>query len=159
MSFILLDEHLRACSQDSSNKTYLAIFEYFRNMKEILFKEESAKIVGAIFEVHKRLGVGLLEKVYQEALAIELKHRNIPFEREKRFDVFYRDQKLDAQYIADFVCYDKIIVELKAVSELTDVHKAQVRNYLAITNYELGILCNFNELYMEPVRVLNSNLM
>ena len=115
--------------------------------------------MGAIFEVHKRLGVGLLEKVYQEALAIELKHRNIPFEREKRFDVYYRDQKLDAQYIADFVCYNKIIVELKAVSELTDVHKAQVRNYLTITNYELGILCNFNELYMEPVRVLNSNLM
>ena len=104
-------------------------------MKEIIYEEESAKIVGAIFEVHKRLGVGLLEKVYQEALAIELKHRNIPFEREKRFDVYYRDQKLDAQYIADFVCYDKI------------------------TNYELGILCNFNELYMEPVRVLNSNLM
>ena len=93
-------------------------------MNKILYKEESAKIVGAIFEVHKRLGVGLLEKVYQEALAIELKHRNIPFEREKRFDVYYRDEKLDA-----------------------------------ITNYELGILCNFNELYMEPVRVLNSNLM
>ncbi len=109
----------------------MAIFEYFRNMKEILFKDESAKIVGAIFEVHKRLGVGLLEKVYQEALAIELKHRKIPFEREKRFDVFYRDQKLDAQYIADFVCYDKIIVELKAVSELTDVHKAQVMSWVS----------------------------
>ena len=136
----------------------MAIFEYFWNMKEILFKDESAKIVGAIFEVHKRLGVGLLEKVYQEALAIELKHRNIPFEREKRFDVYYRDQKLDAQYIADFVCYDKIIVELKAVSELTDVHKAQVRNYLSITGYKLGLLVNFNELYMEPVRVLNSNI-
>jgi GxxExxY protein len=125
----------------------------------IILKEESAKIVGAIFEVHKRLGVGLLEKVYQEALAIELKHRNIPFERERRFEVYYRDQKLDAQYIADFVCYGKIIVELKAVSELTDVHKAQVRNYLTITGYELGILCNFNELYMEPVRILNSNLL
>ena len=84
----------------------------------IIYKEESAKIVGAIFEVHKRLGVGL----------------------------------------PDFVCYDKIIVELKAVNELLDVHKAQVRNYLTITGYELGILCNFNELYMEPVRVLNSNL-
>ena len=68
-----------------------------------------------------------------------------------------RDLKLDAQYIADFVCYGKIIVELKAVSELADIHKAQVRNYLAIANYELGILCNFNELYIEPVRVLNSN--
>lgn len=127
-------------------------------MNNILFKEEAAKIVGAIFEVHKRLGVGLLEKVYQEALAIELKYRNIPFEREKRFDVYYRDKKLDAQYIADFVCYDKIIVELKAVSELTDVHKAQVRNYLTITGYKLGLLVNFNELYMEPVRVLNSNV-
>ena len=65
---------------------------------------------------------------------------------------------MDAQYIADFVCYDKINVELKAVSELTDAHKAQVRNYLTITNFELGILCNFNELYMEPVRILNSNM-
>ena len=120
----------------------------------IVHKAESSKIVGAIFEVHKRLGVGLSEKVYQEALAIELEYQNIPFEREKRFDVFYRKHKLEAQYIADFVCYDKIIVELKAVSELTDVHKAQVRNYLSITNYELGILCNFNELYMEPVRIL-----
>ena len=127
-------------------------------MDNIVYKEESSKIVGAIFEVHKRLGVGLLEKVYQEARSIELKHRGIPFEREKRFDVYYRDQNLDSQYIADFVCYGKIIVELKAVSELTDVHKAQVRNYLTITGYELGILCNFNELYMEPVRILNSNL-
>ena len=125
----------------------------------IIYKEESAKIVGALFEVHKQLGVGLLEKVYQEALAIELKHRGIPFEREKKFDVYYKHQKLDAQYIADFVCYDKIIIELKAVSELTNVHKAQVRNYLTITNYELGILCNFNELYLKPIRVLNANLM
>ena len=124
----------------------------------IVYKDEAYKINGALYEVHKRLGVGLHEKVYQEALAIELRYRNIPFEREKRFDVYYRDQKLDAQYIADFVCFDKIIVELKAVSELSDVHKAQVRNYLTITNYELGILCNFNEQYMEPVRVLNSNL-
>lgn len=123
----------------------------------LVYSEESAKIVGAVFEVHKRLGVGLLEKVYQEAFVIELQFRGIPFEREKRFDLFYKGQKLDTQYIADFVCYGKIIVELKAVSELTDVHKAQVRNYLSITNYELGLLCNFNELYMAPVRILNSN--
>ena len=92
----------------------------------IVYKEESSKIIGAIFEVHKRLGVGLLEKVYQEALAIELKHRNIPFEREKRFDVYYRDEKLDAQYIADFVCYDKIIVELKAVESILPIHEVQL---------------------------------
>ena len=135
---------------------YWCILHLYNN---IIYKEESARIVGAVFEVHKRLGVGLLEKVYQEALAIELKYRDIPFEREKRFDVYYREQKLNTPYIADFVCYDKIILELKAVSELTDAHKAQVRNYLAITNYELGILVNFNESYMEPVRVLNSNQM
>ncbi len=128
------------------------------NKSEIVYPKESQEIVGAIFEVHKRLGVGLLEKVYQEALAIEFQHRGIPFEREKRFDVFYRGQQLDAKYIADFVCYNKIIVELKAVTELTDAHKAQVRNYLSITNYKLGILCNFNEKFMEPERVLNSNL-
>ena len=112
-------------------------------MDRLVFKEECSNIVGAIFEVHKRLGVGLLEKVYQEALAIELKHRNIPFEREKRFDVYYRDQKLDAQYIADFVCYDKIIVELKAVSEFTDEHISQVYNYLKASGLKLGILINF----------------
>lgn len=123
----------------------------------IVYQDKSAQIYGAIFEVHKRLGVGLLEKVYQEALALELNLRNIPFEREKRYNVYYRGQKLDAQYIADFVCYNKIIVELKAVSELTDAHKAQVRNYLTITNLELGILCNFNELFMKPIRILNSN--
>ena len=127
-------------------------------MDKLVFKEEYSNIIGAIFEVHKRLGVGLLEKVYQEALAIELKYRNIPFEREKKYDVYYRDQKLDAQYIADFVCYGKIIVELKAVSEISDIHKAQVRNYWTITGYKLGLLVNFNEQYMEPVRILNSNV-
>ena len=125
----------------------------------IIYKDEAYRINGALYEVHKQLGVGLHEKVYQEALAIEFRLRDIPFEREKRFDVYYKDLKLNAQYIADFVCYDKIILELKAVSELTDVHKAQVRNYLTISNYQLGILCNFDELYMEPVRILNSNMM
>ena len=123
----------------------------------IVYKEESAKIIGAVFEVHKRLGIGLLEKVYQEALAIEFEYRGIPFERERRYDVYYRNQKLNAQYIADFVCYDKIIVELKAISDITDAHKAQVRNYLTITGYKLGLLVNFNEMYIEPVRILNSN--
>lgn len=124
----------------------------------IVYKEESAKIIGAVFEVHKQLGIGLLEKVYQEALAIEFKYRNIPFERERRYDVYYRDQKLNVQYIADFVCYDKIIVELKAISEITDANKAQVRNYLTITGYKLGLLVNFNEMYIEPIRILNSNI-
>ena len=124
----------------------------------LLYPEESYKITGAIYEVHKELGPGLLEKVYQEALEKELTYQGIPFEREKCFNLYYRGEKMEAFYIADFVCYGKIIVELKAVGELTDIHKAQVRNYLGITGYKLGILVNFNEQYLEPVRVLNSNV-
>jgi GxxExxY protein len=127
-------------------------------MDYLVYPNESHKIVGSIFEVHKRLGIGLLERVYQEALEKELKVQKIPFEREKRYELYYRGEKMDASYIADFVCYDKIIVELKAVSELTDAHKAQVRNYLGITGYKLGILVNFNEEYITPVRILNSNV-
>lgn len=124
----------------------------------LIYPDESRKIIGALMEVHKRLGVGLMERVYQESLELELQYQKIPFEREKRFELLYRGKRIDAFYIADFVCYDKIIVELKAVSELTDVHKAQVRNYLGITGFKLGILVNFNELYMKPVRILNSSV-
>ena len=127
-------------------------------MSDFVYQQESYKINGAIYEVHKRLGVGLLEKAYQEALERELKFQGIPFEREKRFDLYYRDEKMETYYIADFVCDGKIIVELKAVNELSDAHKAQVRNYLGITGYKLGILVNFNEEYIEPVRILNSNV-
>ena len=126
-------------------------------MGDIIYPQESYKILGAIYEVHKRLGIGLFEKAYQEALEKELSFQGIPFEREKRYDLYYRGEKMETFYIADFVCYGKIIVELKAVSELTDVHKAQVRNYLSITQYKLGILVNFNEQYLKPVRVLNSS--
>lgn len=122
-----------------------------------LYKEESSIINGAVFEVHKRLGVGMLEKVYQDALEVEFKLRNIPYEREKYFAVNYKGVTLDSYYIADFFCYDKIIVELKSVTELLDVHKAQVRNYLSLTGAELGLLYNFNELYITPVRILNPN--
>ena len=122
-----------------------------------LYKEESSIINGAVFEVHKRLGVGMMEKVYQDALEVEFKLRNIPYEREKRFAVNYKGVTLDSYYIADFFCFDKIIVELKSVTELLDIHKAQVRNYLSLTGAELGLLYNFNELYITPVRILNPN--
>ena len=128
-----------------------------RPVDSLVYPSESREIMGAIFEVHKRLGVGLNERVYQEAFERELEYTGIPFEREKRFVVFYRGEKLDAFYFADFVCYDKIIVELKSVAELTDTHKAQVRNYLGIAGYKLGILVNFNELFVEPIRILNRN--
>ena len=120
----------------------------------LLYAEESFKINGAIYEVHKALGPGLLEKVYQEALEKELKLQGIPFEREKSFTITYKGEELEQKYIADFVIYDKIVVELKAVEELLPVHKAQVINYLALTGYKLGLLVNFNVRKLSPERVV-----
>ena len=94
----------------------------------MIFEKESFAINGAMFEVHRQLGPGLAEKVYQEALEIELKLRNIPFEREKVFKIEYKNNVLNQHYVADFVCYDKIIVELKAVDVISDIHRAQLIN-------------------------------
>jgi GxxExxY protein len=123
----------------------------------MIYAKEAYDINGAMFEVHKQLGPGLLEKVYQEALEVELKLRNIPFEREKRFQIVYKGVALAQEYIADFVCYDKIIVELKSVSELSDVHRAQVINYLKITGLKLGLLQNFNVAYMQSAERFVNN--
>ena len=120
----------------------------------LLYPEESYNINGALYEVHKALGPGLLEKVYQEALEKELKLQGIPFEREKSFTIMYKGEALEQKYVADFVCYDKIVVELKAVEELLPVHKAQVINYLALTGYKLGLLVNFNVRKIHPERVV-----
>lgn len=121
----------------------------------LLYTEETYKINGALYEVHNQLGCGFLEKVYQEALAEEFTLRGIPFEREKRFHVMYKGKQLEQEYVADFVCYDKIIVELKAVDELTGAHESQVINYLKVTGLKLGILVNFGEDYIEPRRLIN----
>ena len=109
----------------------------------IYYKQESYDIIGAAFEVYNKLGHGFLEAVYQECLEIEFKKRGIPYEREKDIKIFYDGIELTQSYRADFVCYDKIIVELKAVSSLDDAHHAQVYNYLHATGYKLGILLNF----------------
>lgn len=109
----------------------------------IIYKEESFKIVGAAFKVYNGLGPGFLEAVYQEALEIEFQRQGIPYEREKDIKIFYDGIELKQSYRADFVCYDKIIVELKAVSSLDDAHHAQVYNYLHATGFKLGILLNF----------------
>lgn len=121
----------------------------------LLFLEESYAIRGAIFEVHKNLGTGFLEKVYQESLEKEFLIRGIPYEREKRFVLDYKGERLQQEYVADFVCYGKIIVECKAVKELAAVHRAQVINYLKATNFQLGLLVNFWELYVRPERLIN----
>ena len=121
---------------------------------ELLYPKESYKISGAIYEVHKELGPGLLEKVYQEALEKEFKLQNIPYEREKDFTIVYKGEELEQKYIADFVCYDKIVVELKAVEDLLPIHTAQVINYLCITGYKLGLLVNFNARLVKPERIV-----
>ncbi len=125
-------------------------------MQGIIYKEESYKIVGACFEVYKEKGNGFLEGVYQECLRLEFQSRGIPFLEKPTLELFYKGAKLEKRYEPDFVCYDKIIVELKAVKNLADEHRAQVINYLKATNMRLAILANFGRHpKLEYERLLN----
>ena len=110
---------------------------------KIIYRTESYNLIGAAIEVHKQIGCGFTQPIYQEAFDEELRLRGIPFEREKTINVTYKGKVLSKNFRPDFVCYDKIIVELKAVSEFTDEHFAQVYNYLKASGLELGILLNF----------------
>ena len=112
---------------------------------ELIYKEESYKIIGACMEVHKELGCGFLEPVYQEALSLEFQRQSISYISEKELDIFYKGEKLNKKYFADFVCYDKIILELKALDKLTKNHESQVINYLKAAKFKLGLLVNFGE--------------
>ena len=109
----------------------------------LIYSKESYAINGAAMEVYNNLGHGFLEAVYQEALEKEFKLRNIPYEREKELTISYKGEALKQTYKADFVCYGKIIVELKAVASLDEAHRSQVYNYLHATGYSLGLLLNF----------------
>lgn len=120
---------------------------------ELIYKDECFDITGAVMDVHNNLGTGFLEEVYQEALEIEFKKRGIPYEREKVLHIFYKGIELKKFYKADFVCYDKIIVELKSVKEVLPEHRAQVINYLKATGLKLGLIYNFKELSIRPHRV------
>jgi GxxExxY protein len=111
--------------------------------KELIFKDEVYAIVGAAMEVHSELGPGFLEAVYHAALKVELASRNIPFESEKPLPVFYKGQRLEAEYRADLICYGKIIVELKALDRLSSKEEAQMLNYLKATDMRVGVLINF----------------
>jgi len=110
---------------------------------EIVLKEESFRIVGACFEVYNTMGSGFLESVYQECLAIEFTNQTIPFKPKVPLELTYKGEILEQKYIPDFTCFDKIILEIKAVKELCDEHRAQVHNYLKATGYRLGLLVNF----------------
>ena len=122
-----------------------------------IYKEESEKILKACFEVHNELGNGFLEPGYQEALELEFKNQNIPYEREKFLPIVYKGQRLSKEYYADFVCYNDIVLELKAVSVVVKAHKAQVLNYLKAADKRLGYLVNFgnNSLTWERITRFN----
>jgi len=109
----------------------------------IVYPEESYAIMGACFEVYKQKGCGFLESVYQECLEMELGHRKISFQAHPTLSVSYRGHPLRSTFVPDLVCFDKIIVELKAVSDLCEQHRAQLYNYLKATDIKLGILVNF----------------
>ena len=113
------------------------------NHEKLLYKDESFAIQGAVFEVYREMGSGFLEAVYQECLEREFHRAGVPFRSSVALELFYKGESLVQQYKPDFICYDKIIVELKAVKDLTPEHRAQVFNYLKATGMRLGILVNF----------------
>jgi GxxExxY protein len=126
-------------------------------MSELLFPDESYKITGAIYEVYNTLGPGFLESVYQEALAIEFDERGIPYQEQWGIEIFYKTRKLRKTFNADFLCFDNIIIELKAVEFLVPVHEAQLLNYLKATRKTLGILINFGGSPLQTKRLAHSH--
>ena len=123
--------------------------------EEYLYQSETYKIIGAMMEVHKTLGCGFLEAVYQEALAIEFDRQKIPYVKEKKLLLFYKEVQMEKFYSADFLCYDKIVVEIKALSALTSTHNSIMINYLNATKFKVGILGNFGEKSLKYKRLVN----
>jgi GxxExxY protein len=113
-------------------------------MKQFILKAETYKIIGSCMEVHKHLGRGFAENIYKDVLQIEFVMQKIPFQREQQFGVLYKEQVLPHVYRADFVVFDKIILELKAVSALADAHVSQTINYMSVSGCKIGLLINFN---------------
>ncbi len=123
------------------------------NTNMYLHQELTGKIIGACINVHNELGCGFHEKVYQEALAIVLEESGIPFEREKHLPIEFHGRILDCDYIADFVIDNAVILELKAVSEMSSVFEAQVINYLKATGLQIGLLINFGQRELQVKRL------
>jgi GxxExxY protein len=111
--------------------------------EDALFGQETYQIIGAAMAVHRALGHGFLEAVYQEALALEFIEKKIPFVKEQALEIQYKGKSLRKKYYADFLCYDQIIIELKAMEGIHNDHLTQVLNYLKATNLKLGLLLNF----------------
>lgn len=126
-------------------------------MDEIVFREESYKIIGACFEVYKEKGCGFTEPVYQECLAIEFELQGIPFVAQPKIQLKYKGRILNNFFVPDFICYDKIIVEIKSLSDLIEANKSQTLNYLNATKFELALLVNFGHFpKLEYKRIANT---
>ena len=125
-------------------------------MEDYLYKEENYIIVGILFEVHKNLGKDFSEIVYKDAVEYELQQQNIPFQREKEYSVTYKNTTLKHKFYADFVIYDKIILEIKTVDCFNNSHYNQCLNYLRISENKLAILANFNLISLEYKRIISS---
>jgi GxxExxY protein len=126
----------------------------FELKNDLYLKNECFQIIGCAMEVHRELGNGFLEAVYQEALSIEFNAKNIPNKAQANIDIFYKERLLDKKYISDFICFEEIIIELKVVEKLKSEHYAQLLNYLKATNCKLGILINFGTTSLEYKRVI-----
>ncbi|MGM5469159.1 GxxExxY protein [Flavobacteriaceae bacterium LMO-SS05] len=124
---------------------------------KILYKEESYKIIGACMKVNRELGSGFLEAVYEEALKKEFDNSSIPFDCQVKLNIFYDGEQMDKFYRADFICYNKIILEVKSVTQIPNSFYAQLKNYLAATKMELGMLINFGQPSLTYKRIINTN--
>lgn len=123
-------------------------------MSKLIYKEESYEIIGKCFEVHNNLGAGFLEIVYKDALEYEFQKAGIPYEREKEYTVNYKGMILPHKFYADFVVFDKIILEIKAVADIADEFIAQAINYLKVSEDKLALIVNFGELKLNSKRIV-----
>jgi GxxExxY protein len=127
--------------------------EYFEGLSKIR-DPQTYQIIGAAMEVHRQLGRGFLEPVYQEALALELAERCIPWKREMQLKIYYKEKELPCTYRADFICFDDIVVEIKALGQITGIEKAQVINYLKATGFRRALILNFGAESLQYERVI-----
>jgi len=115
------------------------------------------KIIGAAMEVHKELGYGFLEAVYQEALGIEFRSQGIPSKAQPAVEIFYKGKLLEKKYQPDFICFDEVVVEIKALEQLSGIEESQIINYLKATGLEVGLLINFGSKSLEYKRFVYNN--
>lgn len=121
---------------------------------QFLYEELTYKIIGIGMKIHKELGPGFLEAVYEEAMVMELKEEKIPFEEQVELNIYYRGEKLKKKYKADFIIDGKVLVEMKGISNLTEVDEAQMINYLKATELRIGLLLNFGKSSLEWKRII-----